>query len=162
MSSYVFLCLLMCSYVFLCLLMSSFDFLCLLLSSFVLLCPLLSSEVGEQSNSEVEVEVTFISFHNLKVDKWSKLRMSSEGYLVAQSFSSSPHVSMLSPFFIKYKNQSHRKLSWLIIISILRGIVIQAGAEGTFALETAMTEVGRPAPLNMESTVWRKPGIWLG
>ena len=45
MSSYVFLCLLMCSYVFLCLLMSSFDFLCLLLSSFVLLCPLLSSFV---------------------------------------------------------------------------------------------------------------------
>ena len=45
---------------------------------------------------------------------------------------------------------------------MLRGIIIQAGAEGTSALETAMTEVGRPAPLIMEGTVGRKPGIWLG
>ena len=28
-----------------------------------------TTEVGEQSNSEVEVEVTFISLNNLKVDK---------------------------------------------------------------------------------------------
>ena len=50
----------------------------------------------------------------------------------------------------------------LKVISMLRGIAIQAGAEGTSALETAMTEVCRPAPLIMEGTVGRKPGIWVG
>ena len=45
---------------------------------------------------------------------------------------------------------------------MLRRIIIQAGAKGAPALETAVTEVGRPAPLIMEDTVGRKPGIWLG